>query len=659
MRILGSSRSSNARRHSNYSGSRRRSHHRRLFTAATSVQLQRAASVFYCFGSTTAATAASNFGAGTSFLVPPLLSSSSLPQPTSSPPQRPFSLLDLKNCHSTTNNSSHFPRHQRLLQPNNYNNNDIPKRYYHSREDKTRNIVTSTRIGSGVTTRAWIPNSSIGIMTMIQQLRGGGGSSSVVGGSSKASFSTLSSEVSSTSDINGIKNPKCIYLDYNGTTPIHKRVLDAMTPFLTTQFGNPSSSHYFGQAPKIAIQKARTSILSLLYSKETIQQFRDSSQLLKQHHDGIIFCGCGTEADNLAIHLALEANRHRFMTDGGSSNNGDDDRHRRPHIITSNVEHPAITEYLKALENDGTVRVTYVPVNEEGIVNVHDVMEAIDSDTVLVTLMIANNESGAIQPIQKVSQCCKSHGVLFHTDAAQAVGKLSLRIDNDSSEDGIGDGIDMITIVGHKFEAPKGIACLYVKPGCFESNAIEPKRYMLLGGGQEGGKRSGTENVPYIVGMGTAIDILMEEVEAKPEAAATTPNEEQQYRWQRNASEMESMRDRLYQGLKDGLGDDDDIVRNNGPNESKNRLPNTLNVGLKGINAGILLNNIQDQVACSAGSACHATGVTSISPVLSAMNVPLEYANGTLRLSVGPSTTSEEIDTAINIIVKEVKRQLE
>ncbi len=425
----------------------------------------------------------------------------------------------------------------------------------------------------------------------------------------------------STSETSKLESDRCIYLDYNGTTPIDKRVVNAMMPYLTQHFGNPSSSHYFGQIPKEAVSKARTSILSLLHDDEATQQ----SPL---YHKSIIFTGCGTEADNLAIHLSIQSNPHI----------------ERPHIVTSNVEHPAIAQYLKALEEEKKISVTYVPVNEEGMVSAQDMIEAIDSrpdDTVLVTLMLANNESGTLQPVQEVSKHCREKSILFHTDAAQAVGKVSIGL----NDKGIGEAVDMVTIVGHKFGAPKGIACLYVRPDCFVtegSERVEPKHYMLLGGGQEGGKRAGTENVPYCVALGAAADIIMEK-------------KEHDFQWQQNAHWMKAMRYRLYRNLVKGLGED--IVRNNGPDNQRDRLPNTLSVGLKDVQSGELLRKIQMRVACSAGSACHASG-GKVSAILEAMKVPMEYAKGTLRLSVGPTTTEEEIDTASEIIINEVKEQL-
>lgn len=276
---------------------------------------------------------------------------------------------------------------------------------------------------------------------------------------------------------NGADDTKCIYLDYNATTPIDPRVVQAMLPYLTTHFGNPSSSHYYGLEPKLAIQKARGLILEMLHP-HCLEKTTS-----KEEQGGILFTGCGTEADNLAIHLAIQSRiKSRFPPM---------EKKHPYHVVTTNVEHPAVAQYLDALEQRGEVEVTRIPVNEEGYVTLEHVKQAIrKGETVLVTIMLANNESGALQPVKQVAEYCRKHGILFHTDAAQAVGKVSVALD----ETGIGDCVDMVTIVGHKFGAPKGIACLYVRPGCLHEG-LTSSDYLLIGGGQEGGKRGGTENV--------------------------------------------------------------------------------------------------------------------------------------------------------------------
>jgi len=492
----------------------------------------------------------------------------------------------------------------------------------------------------------------------------------------------LESEASSTAEND------CIYLDYNGTTPIHPMVLDAMVPYFTRHFGNPSSSHAYGQVPRAAVAKARRAISSLLHSRETTVHSptntnttaHNANLSLRQHkaqsnENSIVFTGCGTEADNLAIRLALEfadsSTRTRQTRDS-----------KKKHIVTSNVEHPAIDQALKALQAKGECDVTFVPVNNEGIVSAQDMINAIrPNQTILVTLMLANNESGALQPVRDVSTHCRKHGILFHTDAAQAAGKVSLSLEDDDENNGgggIGSGVDMVTIVGHKMGAPKGVAALYIRPGClddtYRSNLSNDNEInsagnsnvehsnsktnsnsksgilankagvLLLGGGQENGLRAGTENVPYIVGMGCAASLLTSKTRSSIYS-----------RWEKNAMHMEAMRNRLLQNLTESLGED--IVRPNGPADASLRLPNTLSVGLRGVDSAEMLKKIQMHVACSAGSACHAQG-GGLSPVLKAMGVPELFARGTLRLSVGPTTRPEDVDKAARFIVDEVRRQI-
>ena len=431
-----------------------------------------------------------------------------------------------------------------------------------------------------------------------------------------------------------------IYLDYNGTTPIYPPVLEAMLPYFTHHFGNPSSSHYLGQEPKRAVKKARQSLLSLIQHYSHCGREEQFSIAEKS----IVFTGCGTESNNLAIRLAL------LSSEGKADENG------VLHVISTNIEHPAISQCLNSYLADGTltpkIEVTYVAVNEEGIVSADDIMKEIRANTALVTVMTANNEVGSIQPVFDLAKLCRERQVLFHTDAAQAVGKIDLR--------GLADpthGADMVTIVGHKFGAPKGIAALYVRPNFFTENGrkdpMDGGSVLLMGGGQEGGRRGGTENVPYIVGIGRAATMLFE-------------NRQGIECWEYNSRHMESMRERLLLNItrnleKNGLSESA-IVRTNGPANSKQRLPNTLSIGIKGVRSGELLANIGSLVACSAGSACHSSSscqTQSYSSVLKAMNVPLEYAIGTLRLSVGPDTTEEDVDFAADVIVKEAKRQLD
>jgi len=414
---------------------------------------------------------------------------------------------------------------------------------------------------------------------------------------------------------------KCIYLDYNGTTPIKKEVVNAMLPFLTTYFGNPSSSHAYGQTPKSAIKNARREIASLLLSPDE----RVDTELVDKVASGIVFTGCGTEADNMAIYLAIQA----FKTNNSESG--------VPHIVTTNVEHPAIAQYLQYLEQLNQVTVTYVPVNSQGFVTSKAVIEALNSNTCLVTLMLANNETGALMPVAEVSRECRQRGVLCHTDAAQAVGKVPIYL-----KDSLGN-VDMVTLVGHKFGAPKGVAALYIRQECLgEAGRQSPSWFgssggLLLGGGQEGGRRAGTENVPYIVGMGKAAAMVASSLES-------------------DAVRMEALRQRLYQNLIDLLGAD--CIRVNGPVDQNLRLPNTLSVSLRLVQSGNLLRDVGHELAASAGAACHSNcGAGQISAVLNAMKVPMDFAPGTLRLSVGFGTTEDDVDQAAKIISREAKKQ--
>lgn len=368
------------------------------------------------------------------------------------------------------------------------------------------------------------------------------------------------------------KKKQVIYLDYNGTTPI--TVWREMRPYLVEHFGNPSSDHILGDEPRRAIDQARNEICQLLGTSDPSR---------------IWFTSCGTEANHWAMAGAT-------------------------HVVTTNVEHPAILEYLKY----HNIETTYVPVPPDGRVRASDVIAAIRvGHTDLVTIQHANNETGALQPIHEIYKYCRQKGVLFHTDAAQAAGKVPLL------------AADLVTVVGHKMGAPKGVACLYVRPG------IEWNKRLLVGGGQEYGRRAGTENVASIVGFGAAARKAYENLE-------------------HNRRHMEAMRTRLLAKLQEGLGKD--IVRANGPANSAHRLPNTLSVGLRGCHSGKLLTALREEVAASAGASCHSSA--DVSAVLKAMNVPFEFARGTIRLSCGPHTTREDIDRAAAQIIDEYQRQV-
>jgi cysteine desulfurase len=374
---------------------------------------------------------------------------------------------------------------------------------------------------------------------------------------------------------------KPIYLDYNGTTPHDPEVVEAMQPFLKSEFGNPSSSHWYGIKPKQAVETARRQVAGILNCRPT----------------EVFFTSGGTESNNHAIRGVA----HRFKEKGN-------------HIITSSFEHPAVLEVCRHLGADG-FETTYLPVSEDGLVDPADVERAIRPETILITVMHANNEVGTVQPIAEISRIAKKYGIVMHTDAAQSVGKLSTDVEQ--------LGVDLLSLAGHKVYAPKGIGALYVRP------PLIPEKF-CFGAGQEMGWRAGTENVLEIVGLGKACEIAQQDLE-------------------KNITRMKFLRDRLHEGL---LGRTFDI-RLNG--HIQLRLPNTLNISFKGIEANRILEEIGLEVAASAGAACHADSV-EISYVLNAMGVPMEWAKGTIRFSVGRMTTGGEIDKTIRVVADAVNK---
>lgn len=371
-----------------------------------------------------------------------------------------------------------------------------------------------------------------------------------------------------------------IYLDYNATTPIHPEVAEAMLPFLRSHFGNPSSAHWFGVQTRKAVETARAQVAALLGSET----------------DEIIFTSGGSESDNFAIAGYALKNRARGN-----------------HIITSQIEHPAVLEICRYLQDQG-FEVTYLPVDSTGIVNLDDVGRAIRPTTVLLSIMQANNEVGTIQPIKAIAAMCHERSITVHTDAAQAVGKIPVTVE--------ATGADMITIAGHKLYAPKGIGALYVRRG------IELQK-MIHGAAHEQNLRAGTENVLEIVGLGKACEVVSRELS-------------------KQAPLMRKLRDRLETELIERLPQ----CRVNGDREL--RLPNTLSVSFPGIEANTIISELE-QVACSPGAACHSDKVM-MSHVLEAMHVPVEYAMGTIRFSTGYMTTESEIESAVDAIEKTINR---
>ncbi|MCG6982181.1 MAG: cysteine desulfurase [Deltaproteobacteria bacterium] len=373
---------------------------------------------------------------------------------------------------------------------------------------------------------------------------------------------------------------KPIYLDYNATTPIDPEVVEAMRPYILECFGNPSSSHWYGTQSKNAVETARNQV----------------ANLLNCNPDEVVFTGGGSESNNYAIKGVAFANQERGK-----------------HLITSSIEHPAVIEVCKYLQQKG-FQVTYLPVDQFGQVDPRSVEKVINSSTILISIMHANNEVGTIQPIAEIAGIARSHGIAFHTDAAQSVGKIPTTVDD--------LGVDLLTVAGHKLYGPKGIGVLYIRRG------IQLEK-LIHGADHEQGRRAGTENVLEIVGLGKACEIARRDLN-------------------KNMDHTQKMRDLLYQELKAEL---DELKLNGHP---KNRLPNTLSVSFKNIEANKLLAKI-DRVAVSAGAACHSDSV-KVSSVLQAMQVDLEYAMGTIRFSTGKMTTVEEVKETAVIFVETARR---
>jgi cysteine desulfurase len=364
----------------------------------------------------------------------------------------------------------------------------------------------------------------------------------------------------------------CIYLDYNATTPVDPRVVEAMTPYMTGAFGNPSSAHAFGRRARAAVDRARKQV----------------TELLGCWQDEVIFTSGGSESNNTVIKGLAHARRH-FGN----------------HIITTQIEHPAVLNPLRFLERNGFA-VTYLPVDRFGRVCPFAVEAALTSRTILITVMHANNETGTLQPIQEIAQIARAAGVLVHTDACQSAGKVPIDV---KSLD-----VDALTLSGHKFYAPKGIGALYVRRG----TALEP---LVHGSAHECGRRAGTENVPSIVALGEACELARASL-------------------RHSAAHLRELRERLYHGLRQAFGAR--LHRNGHPHHC---VPNTLNVSIDGWSGGDVLKAIPE-VAASTGSACHAASVEP-SPVLLAMGVSPDVAAGALRLSLGRWTTEAEIDRAV------------
>ena len=372
-----------------------------------------------------------------------------------------------------------------------------------------------------------------------------------------------------------------IYLDYAATTPTDPRVIEAMIPYFNEKFGNPSSIHGYGQEAMEAIDHARQSLSNLIGAKPS----------------EIVFTGSGTEADNTAIKSIGFA-----LRDKGN------------HIITTCIEHHAVLHTCDFMESQG-FEVTVLPVDQYGCVAMSDVENAVKRETILISMMHANNEIGTIQPIAEIGALARKKSILFHTDAVQTVGHLELDVEKMS--------IDLLSLSAHKFYGPKGVGALYIREGT-------PFIPFMDGGAQEGGRRSSTYNVPGIVGLGRAAEIAKEEMEEEHVRIAV-------------------LRDRLRDHIKNNIGG----IHLNGHPEK--RLANNLNISVEHAEGEALLMNLDlEGVAASSGSAC-SSGSTDPSHVLTAINLSNEMARGSLRLTLGRYTTEEEVDRTAEIMKRVVE----
>lgn len=378
-------------------------------------------------------------------------------------------------------------------------------------------------------------------------------------------------------------NDRRVYFDHNATTPIHPEVRESMLPYIGELFGNPSSGHWAGREVHDAAETARSHV----------------ARLINASPSEIIFTSGGTESDNMAIRGALIAGRARGR-----------------HVITTSVEHPAVYKTCKILEAEGMCELTVVPVDGQGMIDPDLVQKAIRPDTVLISAMYANNETGTVLPLAELSRIGREHGVLVHTDAVQAVGKVPL--------DAKALGVDMLSASGHKFNAPKGVGFQYIRDGL----DIQP---LLTGGGQEYGRRAGTENLAGIVALGKACDIAMREMESKMEYVG-------------------ALRARLENGIMDRLRE----VSING--HPVRRIYNTCNISFSFIEAEALLAILDMAgIAVSSGSAC-SSGSSEPSRVLTAMGLEPVCSRGAVRFSLGMGNTEGDVDYCLDVLVPAVER---
>ena len=374
---------------------------------------------------------------------------------------------------------------------------------------------------------------------------------------------------------------RLVYMDHAATTPVHPKVLEAMMPYFNQEYGNPNSVHSLGRSAREAVDRAR----------ETV------AQILNCQSQEIVFTSCGTESINLAIKGIAKA------------------RGKTGHIITSAIEHHAVLHTIEQLELEGYTA-TILPVSPDGLVDPDDVRNAIRPDTVVISIGYANNEIGTIQPIREIGSIAREAGIPFHTDAVQAAGSLSLNVEELQ--------VDALSLSGHKFNAPKGVGILYIRSGI----PLEPQ---MQGGGQESGRRSGTENVPYIVGIAEALRLSQENLEAHNEHCI-------------------SLREKLFEGILSELPD----TRVNG--HRTQRLPNNAHVAFRGIEAQSILMGLDLKGICaSSGSACHSASIEP-SHVLKAIGVPSEYIYGSVRLTVGIDNSQEDVSYVLEVLPSLVRR---
>lgn len=371
---------------------------------------------------------------------------------------------------------------------------------------------------------------------------------------------------------------KTVYLDNNATTMVDPQVFESMKPYFCDLYGNPSSMHEFGGQVMHAVDKAREQVKDFLGA-------RDAKE--------IIFTASGSEGDNMAIRGVLEANKNK------------------KHIITTKIEHPAVLNVYKYLEKQG-YDVTYLDVDSKGNLDLNQLAESITDETALVSIMYANNETGVILPVEKAAKIVKAKNpkIKFHSDAVQAAGKIPLDVKNTD--------IDLLTIAGHKIHAPKGIGALYIKTG-----TLLPA--FVIGGHQERGKRAGTENVPYIVGLGKACELAQKSLDYE-------------------MTEVKRLRDKLENGILDSIYN----AKVNG--STSNRVPNTTNIGFQYIEGELILLHLSDLGICaSSGSAC-TSGSLEPSHVLKSMGVPFEALHGSIRFSLSRFTTDDEIEYTLKVL---------